>query len=103
MFASRGSDAIRSCSNPGFQGDWLAPGGHGLDDLQVDGESDHTMLAIAPFVPVALMSNTVLTGTIGALLIVGKLFPQLSPASVTHRGWKARKHLLLPVEGEKCP
>jgi len=34
-----------SCSNPGFQGDWLAPGGHGLDDLQVDGESDHSMLA----------------------------------------------------------
>jgi hypothetical protein len=31
--------------NPGFQGDWLAPGGHGLDDLQVDGGSDHTMLA----------------------------------------------------------
>jgi hypothetical protein len=38
-------NAFQSCSNPGFQGDWLAPGGHGLDDLQVDGESDHTMLA----------------------------------------------------------
>src|SRR5437588_10656773 len=25
--------------------DWLAPGGHGLDDLQVDQESDDTMLA----------------------------------------------------------
>ena len=37
--------AFPSRSNPGFQGDWLAPGGHGLDDLQVDGESDHTMLA----------------------------------------------------------
>ena len=32
-------------SNPSFQGDWLAPGGHGLDDLQVDGESDDSMLA----------------------------------------------------------
>src|SRR5260370_14647458 len=32
-------------SNPGFQGDWLTPGGHGLDDLQVDGESDSDMLA----------------------------------------------------------
>jgi hypothetical protein len=31
--------------NPGFQGDWLAPGGHGFDDLQVDGESDSDMLA----------------------------------------------------------
>ena len=32
-------------SKLGFQGDWLAPGGHGLDDLQVDGESDSDMLA----------------------------------------------------------
>jgi len=34
-----------ACSNPSFQGDWLAPGGHGLDDIQVDGESDDSMLA----------------------------------------------------------
>jgi hypothetical protein len=32
-------------SNHRFQGDWLAPGGHGLDDLKVDGESDSDMLA----------------------------------------------------------
>ena len=32
-------------STPGFHGDWLAPGGHGLDDLEVDGESDGDMLA----------------------------------------------------------
>src|SRR5215831_13226289 len=31
--------------NKGFQGNWLAPGGHGLDDLRVDGESDSDMLA----------------------------------------------------------
>jgi hypothetical protein len=37
--------ASQSCSNSGFQGDWLTSGGHGLDDLQVDGESDSTMLA----------------------------------------------------------
>ena len=37
--------ASSSRSNPGFQGDWLASGGHGLDDLQVDGESDSDMLA----------------------------------------------------------
>src|SRR5215468_863277 len=37
--------ASSSHSNPGFQGDWLAPGGHGLDDLKVDGESDTDMLA----------------------------------------------------------
>jgi hypothetical protein len=34
-----------SRSNSGFQGDWLTSGGHGLDDLQVDGESDSDMLA----------------------------------------------------------
>jgi len=37
--------AFSSRSNQGFHGDWLAPGGHGLDDLQVDDESDQTMLA----------------------------------------------------------
>ena len=36
---------LPSRSNGSFQGDWLAPGGHGLDDLQVDDESDYTMLA----------------------------------------------------------
>src|SRR5260370_26676699 len=39
------SKASSSRSNHGFDGDWLAPGGHGLDDLQVDGESDSDMLA----------------------------------------------------------
>src|SRR5262252_5074534 len=37
--------ASRSGSHTGFQGEWLAPGGHGLDDLQVEGESDSDMLA----------------------------------------------------------
>jgi hypothetical protein len=37
--------ALPSSSKPRFQGDWLAPGGHGLDDLEVDGESDDAMLA----------------------------------------------------------
>jgi len=37
--------ASASGSNPGFHGSWLAPGGHGLDDLQVDGEADSDMLA----------------------------------------------------------
>src|SRR5215813_8764594 len=32
-------------SSAGFRSDWLAPGGHGLDDLQVDSESDSDMLA----------------------------------------------------------
>lgn len=48
LFRSRAAallSAFPARSNPGFQGDWLAPGGHGLDDLQVDGESDDAMLA----------------------------------------------------------
>jgi hypothetical protein len=48
LFRSRAAELLsvfRARSDPGFQGAWLAPGGHGLDDLQVDGESDHSMLA----------------------------------------------------------
>jgi hypothetical protein len=37
--------ALRSSSQPMFRADWLAPGGHGVDDLEVGGESDHSMLA----------------------------------------------------------
>jgi len=37
--------ALPSGSTSAFQIEWLAPGGHGLDDLQVDDESDETMLA----------------------------------------------------------
>lgn len=37
--------SLRSSSKATFQADWLAPGGHGLDDLQVDEESDDAMLA----------------------------------------------------------
>ena len=37
--------SLPATSKPGFHGDWLAPGGHGLDDLQVDKESDDAMLA----------------------------------------------------------
>jgi hypothetical protein len=32
-------------SDQGFQADWLAPGGHGLDDLEIEGEPDHSTLA----------------------------------------------------------
>src|SRR4030095_457161 len=36
--------ALPQTTKPRFQTDWIAPGGHGLDDLQVDGESDAEML-----------------------------------------------------------
>jgi len=39
VIGSRTLKISASRSSPGFHGDWLAPGGHGLDDLQVDGES----------------------------------------------------------------
>jgi hypothetical protein len=48
LFRHRAAELLKvsaSHCNPGFHGDWLAPGGHGLDDLQVDGESDRNMLA----------------------------------------------------------
>jgi hypothetical protein len=47
LFRHRAAELLESWSgsNKGFQGDWLAPGGHGLDDLEVDGESDSDMLA----------------------------------------------------------
>jgi hypothetical protein len=32
-------------SKRGFRADWIAPGGHGADDLDVDDESDEAMLA----------------------------------------------------------
>jgi hypothetical protein len=37
--------ALPSSTKPTFRADWLSPGGHGLDDLDVDGESDEEMLA----------------------------------------------------------
>jgi hypothetical protein len=37
--------ALPSSSKPGFRADWIAPGGHGADDLDVDDESDEAMLA----------------------------------------------------------
>jgi hypothetical protein len=48
LFRRRASELLRGSSDspkPAFQADWLAPGGHGLDDLEVDKESDDTMLA----------------------------------------------------------
>ena len=37
--------ALPSSTKPTFRADWLSPGGHGLDDLDIDGESDEEMLA----------------------------------------------------------
>lgn len=48
LFRRRAASLLRSLSsrpNSTFQADWLAPGGHGLDDLNVQEESDDTMLA----------------------------------------------------------
>jgi hypothetical protein len=49
LFRHRAAELLKICgshsNNNGFQGDWLAPGGHGLDDLLVDSESDIDMLA----------------------------------------------------------
>jgi len=46
LFRRRAAELLKtSHTHSGFQGEWLAPGGHGLDDLQVDSESDSDMLA----------------------------------------------------------
>src|SRR6266851_7322036 len=47
MFRRRGSELLRelpASSKPGFQANWLAPSGHGVDDLSVDGR-DEVLLA----------------------------------------------------------
>ncbi len=48
MFRRRGSALLRELSagsNSGFQADWLAPSGHGADDLNVEEEPDDALLA----------------------------------------------------------
>src|SRR5919197_5039100 len=47
LFRNRAGAVLRQFklrSNPGFQVDLLAPGGHGLDDLRIDEESDRSLL-----------------------------------------------------------
>ena len=48
MFRQRAGSALRELplrSNRMFQLDWPAPGGHGLDDLQIENASDGSLLA----------------------------------------------------------
>ncbi len=48
LFRQRAGTVLREfpcCSKPAWHADWLAPGGHGLDDFQVEPESDVATLA----------------------------------------------------------
>src|SRR6267154_1004654 len=48
MFRRRGAEILRALgphAAAGFQADWLAPSGHGADDLEVGEESDEALLA----------------------------------------------------------
>src|SRR6184192_3837423 len=48
LFRQRAGTLLREfpySSKPTWQADWLAPGGHGLDDFQVDSKSDVATLA----------------------------------------------------------
>src|SRR5258708_27029027 len=48
MFRRRGGEILRSLpptAGSGFQADWLAPSGHGADDLRVGEETDTALLA----------------------------------------------------------
>src|SRR5260370_9972827 len=59
LFRRRGSEILRALppgSKPNFQGDWLAPSGHGADDLSVDGRDD-VLLAFLPLLEKAAASR----------------------------------------------
>jgi hypothetical protein len=46
MFRRRGAEILHALppgSIPGFQANWLAPSGHGVDDLSVDGRDDRLL------------------------------------------------------------
>ena len=48
MFRKRAGSVLSELparSKPALQFDWAAPGGHGLDDLQIDGATDGSLLA----------------------------------------------------------
>jgi hypothetical protein len=48
LFRNRAGSVLRESrlrSKPTFQADWLAPGGHGLDDVRLEEESDGSLLA----------------------------------------------------------
>ena len=48
MFRQRGTELLRALpphSKSGYQADWLAPSGHGADDLCVADEPDDSLLA----------------------------------------------------------
>jgi hypothetical protein len=48
MFHKRGTEILRTMapgSKSNFQAEWLAPSGHGIDDLHVDEEPDEVLLA----------------------------------------------------------
>ena len=52
MFRRRGSELLHALppgSTPGFQANWLAPSGHGVDDLSVDGRDDR-LARVPPFI-----------------------------------------------------
>jgi len=45
LFRKRAAAMLSGSPAPEERAEWIAPGGHGLDDLEVDQESDGTMLA----------------------------------------------------------
>src|SRR2546429_8348243 len=51
MFRQRAGSVLRELalrSKPAVQTNWPAPGGHGLDDLQIENESDGAFLPLLP-------------------------------------------------------
>ena len=74
--------------NSGFHGDWLAPGGHGLDDLQVDGESDCDMLAFLHLSEKAAASRfTVYRDVMQNDLLTRAVFEEILRDEMFHMGY----------------
>jgi len=84
----------------GFHGDWLAPGGHGLDDLQVDGESDSDMLAFLHLSEKAAASRfTVYRDVMQHDLLTRAIFEEILHDETFHMGYTLTQ--LARVEPER--
>lgn len=113
MFQRRGSEILCSLpvsSKPGFQADWLAPSGHGVDDLRVDEEPDDALLAFLHLsektaarrfsVYRDVLQDDPLTRAIFVEILRDEVFhmnytlTQLARVSPQHHGWRLGRERL---------
>lgn len=91
LFRRRGMallNTLPSTLEPTFQADWLAPGGHGLDDLQVEGDSDNDLLAFLHLSEKAAASRfTVYRDVLGSDEPTCAIFEEILQDEVFHMGY----------------